>query len=105
MCGVQFVVMRGFYPVLWDDARNFTDTARQELLPVHKQLNRVELFAVLIPLVAAIVFLMFGELKTDDAFRVIATSLIVLGILGFHFTSAVTNHLSRVIVALTNTKD
>jgi hypothetical protein len=38
-------------------------------------------------------------------FRAIATSLIVLGILGFHFTSAVTNHLSRVVVALTNTKD
>ncbi len=61
-CGVQFIVLRGFYPVLWqDDARNFIETARQELKPVPKQLNRIELLAVLIPLVAAIVTLMLGN--------------------------------------------
>jgi hypothetical protein len=32
-------------------------------------------------------------------------TLIVMGIMGFHLTSAVVNHLSRVLVALTNTKD
>jgi len=104
LCGVEFVVLRGLYPGLWRDAQNFTETARQELAPVNKQLNRIEVLAVLIPLLAAIVFLMLGNAATMT-FRLMVAALIVLGILGFHLTSTITNHLSRVLVALTNTKD
>jgi hypothetical protein len=104
LCGVEFVVLRAIYPALWRDAYNFTEKARLELLPVHRQLNRIELLAVSIPLIAAIVFLFFGNV-TDVTFRAIVASLIILGILGFHVTSAIANHLSSVIVAITNTKE
>ena len=103
LCGVEFIVLRGLYPGLWRDAHNFTATAREELAPVGRQLNRIEGLAVSIPLVAAIVFLMFGS-DANAAFRFIVAALIVLGILGLHLTSAVKNHLTRVLEALTNTK-
>ena len=47
---------------------------------------------------------MFGNV-TNVTFRRIVAALIVLGIIGLHITSAIKNHLSRVLVALTNTKD
>jgi serine/threonine protein kinase len=104
LCGVEFVVLRVLYPGLWRDAQNFTETARKELAPVSAQLNRIELLAVSIPLIAAIVFLMLGNASTIS-FRMMVAALIVLGIMGFHVTSTITNHLSRVVVAITNAKD
>jgi serine/threonine protein kinase len=104
LCGVEFVVLRGLYPALWRDAQGFTETARRELSSVSPQLNRIHWLAVSIPLVAAIVFVLFSD-DPSVPFRVMATSLIVLGIFGLYFTSAITNHLSRVLVALTNTKE
>ena len=104
LCGVEFVVLRGLYPALWRDAQNFTETARKELLPIHRQLNRIELLAVSIPLVAAIVFVMLSN-KPTITYKIMAIALISLGILGLYVTSAITNNLSRVLVAMTNTKD
>ena len=40
-----------------------------------------------------------------NALKYIVASLIVLGILGIVVTSAVTNHLSSVVRAITNAKD
>ncbi len=104
LCGIEFIVVRCLYPGMWRDARNFTETAREELRPANKQLHRIEFLAVLIPLMAAIVILMLGG-KATMPFRMMVAALIVLGILGFHITSTIANHLSRVLVALTNTKD
>jgi eukaryotic-like serine/threonine-protein kinase len=105
LCGVEFVVLRGLYPGLWQNANKFAEQARQELAPVYKQLNRIELFAVSIPLISALLFLMLTDETNNWAFKNIVATLIILGIMGFHFTSAVVNHLTRVLVALTNTKD
>jgi eukaryotic-like serine/threonine-protein kinase len=105
LCGVEFVVLRGLYPGMWQSASKFTEQARQELTPVYRQLNRIELFAVSIPLVSALLTLMLSDIKDNEAFRYIVATLIVMGILGFHLTSAVVNHLTRVLVALTNAKD
>ncbi len=104
LCGVEFVVLRGLYPGLWRDAQRFTETARSELAPVSRQLGRIELLAVLIPLVAAMMMLIFGRVD-NKTFRPLLLSLIMLGMLGFHITSAITRNLSRVLVALTNTKE
>ena len=103
LCGVEFVVLRGLYPGLWRDVHGFTTVARQELTPVGRQLNRIELLAGSIPLIAAIFTLMLGD-AADMTFRMLVTALIILGMMGFHVTSAITRHLSQVIVALTNTK-
>jgi eukaryotic-like serine/threonine-protein kinase len=103
LCGVEFVVLRGLYPALWRDARNFRETARRELAPVSRQLVRIELLAVSIPLVAAM-FIVFSSETVSVTFKALVAALIVLGIFGFHITSAITQSLSRVIVALTGAK-
>jgi len=103
LCGVEFVVLRGLYPGLWRDAQHFTDVARKELAPVKAQLNRIEILAVMIPLFAAIFMLLLGN-AANTTFKVLVTSLIVLGMMGFHITSKITRHLYEVVVALTNTK-
>ena len=103
LCGVEYVVLRGLYPGLWRDAHNFTETARSELAPVYRQLNRIEVLAVVIPLMAAIVFVAFGTVSV--AFRLMVGLLIFLGIIGLFFTTTIANNLLRVLVALTNTKE
>ena len=103
LCGVEYVVLRGLYPGLWRDAQNFTETSRQELAPVYRQLNRIEALAVIIPLLAAIVFVAFGTVSVT--FRLMVGLLIFLGIVGLFFTTTIANNLLRVLVALTNTKE
>src|SRR4051812_21372522 len=103
LCGVEFIVLRGLYPGLWRDARHFTAVAREELRPVNLHLSLIEWLAGSIPLVAAIMILSLGS-ASDAIFRLLVTALIVLGMFGFHATSAITRHLSSVMVALTKPK-
>jgi serine/threonine protein kinase len=103
LCGVEFVVLRGLYPSLWQDARHFTAVAREELAPVSRQLNRIELLAVAMPLVAAICLNLLAS-ETDQTLRLLVTALIFLGIIGITVTGKITRYLYEVLVALTNTK-
>jgi serine/threonine protein kinase len=102
LCGVEFVVLRGLYPGLWRDAEHFTTVARKELTPVSRHLNWIELLAGSIPLLAAVLVVILGS--APNLIRVLVGALIVLGLIGSRLTSAITRHLSRVIVALTNPK-
>jgi serine/threonine protein kinase len=104
LCGVEFIVLRGLYPGLWRDAQNFTEAARRELAPVGAQLYVIQALALLIPLLAAIVTIILTN-TSSPIFQAMAVALILLGCIGFFVTSAITNHLSRVLVAITNTKD
>jgi hypothetical protein len=70
---------------------------------VHLHLTVIEWLAGSIPLVAAVFVLLLGS-GSNFTFRLLVAALIVLGMLGFHVTSAITRHLSRVIVALTKLK-
>jgi eukaryotic-like serine/threonine-protein kinase len=101
LCGVEFVVLRVLYPGLWRDVRNFNQVARAELAPVHGQLNRIEILAGSIPLIAAILTLF---LLSNATMKILVAALIVLGMIGARITSAITRHMSQVIVAFTNTK-
>jgi eukaryotic-like serine/threonine-protein kinase len=103
LCGVEFVVLRGLYPGLWRDARHFTTVAREELAPVHRHLNWIEILAGSIPLLAATFVLILGS-GSNMTFRLLVAALIFLGLIGSRVTSAITRHLSRVIVALSNLK-
>jgi serine/threonine protein kinase len=102
--GVEFIVLRGLYPGLWRDVHNYTATVREELTPVHNQLNRIEWLAGSIPLVAAISMNLLGNAGNIVAFRWLVTSLILLGIVGIHVTSAITRYLSGLIVTYTKPK-
>jgi hypothetical protein len=104
LCGVEFVVLRGLYPGLWRDARHFTTVAREELAPVHRHLNWIEVLAGSIPLVAATLMILILGSSFNLSFRLLVVALIFLGMFGYSVTSAITRHLSRVIVALTKPK-
>jgi serine/threonine protein kinase len=104
LSGVESLVLRVIYPGLWQDARRYTEVARRELRHVPAQLGRIELFAGSIPLVACLLFLA-GSPSDRPGFKFLVASLIVLGMVGFNLTSALTRNLSQVVVALTRTKD
>ncbi len=100
LCGVQFVVLRGFYPSMWRDTRGYHEKARQELAPTAARLNEIQRLAVSIPLMAAFLLLLLGG-NSDMTFRILVASLIALGLIGSHMASAVVRGLSQVIVTLT----
>ena len=83
----EFIVLRVLYPGMWRNTRGFTAVAQGELDPVPKQLDRIQLLAGSIPLLAAILMLILGN-TADGAFRLLVTGLIVLGMVGFLGTSA-----------------
>jgi serine/threonine protein kinase len=103
LCGVQWVVLRGLYPRLWHDVRTFGETTRRELAPVSAQLGWIQLLASSIPLVAAVLIVLLGG-DADFKFRALVVGLIVLGMIGAHFASAITRGLSQVVVALASSK-
>jgi eukaryotic-like serine/threonine-protein kinase len=103
LCGAQLVVLRVLYPAMWRNARSFSDTTQRELSPMTSRLSWIEALAGSIPLVAVLMLTLGGE-TAHPSFPYLVSGLIVLGMFGFHFTSAVTRGLSQVVVALTSTK-
>jgi serine/threonine protein kinase len=101
LCGVQFVVLRVLYPGMWLDTRHFASAARQELAPMSGRLTRIQFLAGSIPLVGAILLVILGGGTANLTFRLLVAGLIALGIVGYHFASAVTGSLSQVVVTLT----
>lgn len=103
LCGVEFVVLRGLYPGLWRDTKQFTAVTREELAPVNRHLNWIELLAGSIPLIATIIIATLYS-APDRTFRVLLVGLVGLAIVGARTTSAIRRHLSHTVVALTNPK-
>jgi hypothetical protein len=99
LCGVEFVVLRALYPAMWQDVRQFHETARQELAPVATQLTIIQWLAGSIPPIAAVLLLILGG-DANLTLRWLVTSLILLGIVGSHIASTVTRRLSRVVVTM-----
>jgi hypothetical protein len=113
LCGAQYIVLRVLYPGMWANARGFSVTAQRELAPMAARLGRIQILAGSIPLVAAVMMLtvMMFTLGRDTDYEklrylvYLATGLIVFGMFGSHFASAVLRSLSQVVVALTGTKE
>jgi len=103
LCGVEFVVLRALYPGMWRNARDFEQVARQELAAVPKHLFWIIVFAVAIPLLAAIMLLFLGD-NAMDMIRILAAALIFLGMAGLGVAIVVSRVLSRVVAALTGAK-
>jgi eukaryotic-like serine/threonine-protein kinase len=103
LCGAQFVVLRLLYPGMWRDVRSFSATTKAELSVMAGRLSRIEILAGSIPLVAVLMLTLGGE-TANPTFPYLVSGLIVLGMFGFHFASAVTRGLAQVVVALTTTK-
>lgn len=98
LLGSQFVIQRALYPRMWDDVRQFTAIARQELAPMAKRLAWIQLLAGS-AFVAAVLMLAFNDIT--PMFRGVVASLIVLGWAGYQLATQVTGSLTQIVLALT----
>jgi serine/threonine protein kinase len=103
LCGAELVVMRALYPALWLDVCRFHRKTGEELVSLPRQLAAIQLLAVSIPLVAAVLTL-FLFADADWRFRLLVAGLIILGMFGAHVAGVVTRGLSQVVFALTSTR-
>jgi eukaryotic-like serine/threonine-protein kinase len=104
LCGSQFIVERSLYPRMWDDVRDFTSAVRRELSPMAARMWWIELFAVSIPPLAAVLLIVLSTDESHPAFKGVVAALNVLGILGYQVVTRVTRHLTNTASALTGIK-
>jgi hypothetical protein len=88
---------------MWRNARDFEQSAKQELATVPKHLFWIVVLAVAIPLLAAIMLLFLGD-NAMDMIRILAAALIFLGMAGLGVAIIASRVLSRVVAALTGAK-
>jgi serine/threonine protein kinase len=99
--GVQFLVLRVFYCRLWADGQGLTTAARAEVGSLGPRLRWFQLLAGLIPLVAAVLLVGVGpEISGYRTFRLLVTTLLVLGMAGFGVATVAHNVLSQNLAVL-----
>lgn len=100
--GVQFLALRVFYPVLWSNSCGPRIVAGRELRGREGSLHRFQFLAGLIPLVAAALLVGLGPQATHSlSFRLLTTSLILAGMVGFGLAILVTSQLVQTVHRLT----
>jgi serine/threonine protein kinase len=104
LCGSQFIVERALYPRMWGDVRDFTATARRELAPMAARMWWIELFAVSIPPLAAVLLIVLSTAESHPAFKGVVAGLNLLGIFGYQVVTRITRHLTDTAIALTGVK-
>lgn len=98
---VQYVVLRVLYPQMWSDPSAARHQAHEELAGVAGRLRLAQFMAVLIPLLGAALLIGAGPDQLSLSFRLLLTSLMVLGIAGFALATRVCNRLARLLTLLT----
>jgi eukaryotic-like serine/threonine-protein kinase len=99
--GVQFVVLRILYPRLWGDGQDLRQLAEPELSFIGKRLWSLQAFAVLIPLIAAILLLVTVGDQVPHDYRWLIAALICVGMAGFVLAVRLSAFLNRTVVAIT----
>ena len=99
--GAQFVVVRVLYPRMWTDPSDARLQARSELRGLDRWLLRFQLLAVLIPLMGAALLIDAGPDQLSLNFRLLVTTLMVIGIAGLDLASRMRNYLTRFARRLT----
>jgi serine/threonine protein kinase len=100
--GLEFVVLRVLYPGLWPDVRDVHQIVGQEIHPQDRRLKLFQLLAGVIPLAGAFLLVAVGaEVSGGRSFRLLLTSLIVLGMVGFGVAMWVNQALSQTLSVLT----
>jgi hypothetical protein len=97
----QFVVLRVLYPQMWSDPSSARSVMQHELHGLAPRLRRYQSLAILIPLLGAAMLISAGPDQLTLTFRLLVTSLIVLGLAGFALTTVVCNRLTLVLTLLT----
>ena len=98
---IEFVVVAVLYPMLWTDASDVRTLAHAELSSQDTRLAWFQVFAVLIPLMAAVMLVVGPETVISQTFRFMIVALIVLGMVGLGVAMQVSRRLREVIQALT----
>ena len=84
------------------NASGIRETIRREVCGLARRLWIFQLWAGLIPLAGAILMIAVGpEISGYRTFRLLATSLIILGLVGFGLALMMTNFLNQTLVTLT----
>ena len=100
LCGSQYVIQRALYPRMWDDVRQFTVVAQQELAPMAARIGWIQILAGSAFVAAVFVLL----LETSPAFKGVVVGLILLGWAGYQLASRVARNLTDTTAALTGAK-
>ena len=99
-----YIVIRVLYPQCWVDAAGLVRQARQELGPLIRHLWVLQLLAGLIPLAGAILMVGVGPEEVTSGyrrFRLLVTTLIALGMVGFGVAVTLSGLLTQTLTALT----
>lgn len=107
--GVLCVVAFVFYPAFWTDPAGFRRRAAAEVRPVLKALKLVPFLAGSIPLVAVVLLITSSPQTFSDgdyeAFRILTTLLIGLGMAGFQLARAAMARARAALEAFAGTVD
>jgi hypothetical protein len=102
--GVQFVVLRVFYPRFSVDTRRPRQMARRELAGLVSRLRHLQLLAGLIPLMGAALMIGAGPEQFNPVgyttFRWLVFALMALGMVGFALAVTASDRLHQILMAL-----
>ncbi len=97
--GIQFVVLRVFYPRLANADTHSHENVRAELARASRWFGWFQSLAAAVPLVGAILLVAVAGQMTLS-FRLLTTSLIVLGMVGVGIAVTTTQRLNAIVRAL-----
>jgi serine/threonine protein kinase len=99
---IQVVVLRILYPRFWVSPSGLREKIAEELTAHRPKLWLFQLLAGVIPLTGAVLLVGVGpEVSGDRAFRLLAMTLILLGMAGFGLAVLANNFLAQTIAVLT----
>ena len=102
---VQFMVLRVLYPALWTDPLGIREIMIQELGAREARLRLFPVLAGVIPLSGAVLLVTSGpEIVGGQGFRLLVTTLIIIGMAGFALAVLVNRLMERTLAALTGSK-
>jgi serine/threonine protein kinase len=97
----QYIILRIFYPAMWDSARDFNVQAGRELARVERNMRVFQGIAGAIPFMGAVVMVSVGpdEFSAGEygAFRLLVTLLILSGMAGARVAAGIGRQVSEMI--------
>jgi eukaryotic-like serine/threonine-protein kinase len=99
--GTQLTILRFIYPRMWKNFRNFRRDAADELRSIKPRVQGFQWLAGVIPLLGAALIVGVSphwEHAADyDAFRMLITFLILMGMVGVHLAAQVDRQISQIL--------
>ena len=104
--GTQLVILRVMYARMWHNPQGFRQTTERELRPIESRVRLFQLLAGTIPLAGAILIVVVSpqadHVDEYDAFRLLVSILILLGMAGVQFANLAHRQISQMLAIYTN---